>query len=358
MKAFLTSIIAAVAAAASVLLAVETNVTQAGQAAIKLEMTGIVYTADEIGNSISAIDLASGKVQIVPVPISPHNVQITADGAWLLAVGAPATNGHGHDQPQAMHGAKEVKGRLLVFDVGKLQSGPVASIPVGSHPAHVVVDGTGRRAYVTNAGDNAVAVVDLARKTVVQTIPTGRYPHGLRISPNGSELYVANVEDGSVSVIDTAKLVEAVRISVGRTPVQVGFTPDGTRVYVSLRDENSVAIVDTAKRTKIGTVPVGRGPIQVHATPDGRFVYVANQGTDAEPADTVSVIEIATGNVVATIRTGKGAHGVAVTNDGRAVFISNIVDGTVSVIDTSRRAVIATHRVGQGPNGITSRPGD
>lgn len=356
MKAFLTSIVATVAVA--VLLTMEANVTLAAQPATKSALTGTVYTADEIGNSISAIDLASGKVQIVPVPISPHNVQITGDGAWLLAVGELATEGHGHIQAQAAHGANEVKGRLLVFNAGKLQWGPAASIPVGSHPAHVVVDRTGRRAFVTNAGDNAVAVVDLARKVVLGTIPTGRYPHGLRISPNGGELYVANVEDGTVSVIDTAKLAEVARIPVGRTPVQVGFTPDGKRVYVSMRDENSVAIVDAVKRMKIGAIPVGRGPIQVHATSDDRFVYVANQGTEAEPADTVSVIGIATGNVVDTIRTGKGAHGVAVSNNGRFVFITNIADGTVSVIDVLRRAVIATHRVGQGPNGITFRSTD
>lgn len=354
MKAFFTSITAAVAVGgvASVLFAMGTNITQAEQPVLKLDMTGIVYTADEIGNSISAIDLASGKVNIVVVPISPHNVQTTADGAQLLAVGEPAMDG----QAGTGHGAKEAKGRLLVFDAGKLLSGPVASIQVGSHPAHVVVDAAGRRAFVTNSGDNAVAVVDLSRKMVVRTVPTGRSPHGLRISPDGRELYVANVEDGSVSVIDTTKLAEVARIPVGRTPVQVGFTPDGTRVYISLRDDNSVTIVDTASRTKIGTVAVGRGPIQVHATPDGRSVYVANQGSDAEPADTVSVIEVATGRVIDTIRTGRGAHGVAVSNDGSLVFITNIVEGTVSVIDASTRALVAAFRVGQGPNGVTFRP--
>ncbi len=316
------------------------------------KLKGIVYTADEHGNSVSAIDLASGRVQTVPIPISPHNVQSTADGSRLLAVGGPAGDGHGHGANSA-HDQKETKGRLLIFDAAKLSSGPMASIQVGNHPAHVVVDRAGQRAFVTNSGDNSVAVVNLAHKTIVQTIKTGRYPHGLRISPDGSESYVANVEDGSVSVIDTSMLTEVARIPVGKTPVQVGFTPDGSRVYVSLRDENSVSIIDTESRTKIGTIPVGRGPIQIHATPDGRFVYVANQGTDAEPADTVSVIEVASDKVVDTIRTGKGAHGVAVSDDGLLVLVSNITDGTVSVIDAAKRVAVATFRVGRGPNGIT-----
>ena len=185
------------------------------------KLKGIVYTADEHGNSVSAIDLASGRVQTVPIPISPHNVQSTADGSRLLAVGEPASDGHGHSA-NAAHDQKETKGRLLIFDTAKLSAGPMASIQVGTHPAHVVVDRAGQRAFVTNSGDNSVAVVNLAHKTIVQTIKTGRYPHGLRISPDGSESYVANVEDGSVSVIDTSMLTEVARIPVGKTPVQPG----------------------------------------------------------------------------------------------------------------------------------------
>ena len=41
---------------------------------------GVVYTADEYGSSISAVNLATGQVDTVPLSISPHNVQITADG--------------------------------------------------------------------------------------------------------------------------------------------------------------------------------------------------------------------------------------------------------------------------------------
>lgn len=316
-------------------------------------MAGVVYTADERGRSISVINLGERTVKTVPVAISPHNVQTTTDGTRLLAVGEPTSETHGHAASAAAHGKSESKGLLLVFDAGKLESGPAASITVGAHPAHVVVDRAGVRAFVTNSGDNSVAVIDLKRKNIVRTVRVGRYPHGLRISPDGHDVYVANVEDGSVSVIDTTTLAEVARIPVGRAPVQVGFTPDGAQVYVSLRDENSVAVIDTTKRVKTATIAVGRGPVQVHATPDGRFVFVANQGTEAEPADTVSVVEVASGRVVDTIRTGKGAHGVAVSDDGALVFVTNIVDGTVAVIDAASRSMIETFHVGRGPNGVT-----
>jgi YVTN family beta-propeller protein len=325
--------------------------TAYAQSAAPASTAGVVYTADEHGNSISMIHLASGQVETVPVSITPHNVQMTADGAQLLAVGVPATHqgAHGH--------ANEPEGLLLVFDPEKLASGPIASIPVGDHPGHVVADREGRRAFVTLAGANAVAVVDLAEGKITRSIATGRYPHGLRISPDGREIYVANVKDGTVSVLDTATLAETARIPVGRAPVQVGFTPDGRGVYVSLRDENRVGVIDTATRKVLARLDVGPSPIQMHATPDGRFVYVANQGTAAKPADTVSVIDVAAGAVIDTIRTGSGAHGVAVSESGSSVFVTNIVEGTVSMIDVGSRSVQKSFPVGKGPNGVTFRAG-
>ena len=345
-----------IAAAAAAYVAISGGVAFGQESAALPPTSGFVYTADEYGNSVSAIDLTDGRVETFPVAISPHNIQISADGGRLFAVGNPAmTEGHEHAQSGEETEMEGSNGLLLVFDPDKLALGPLASIEVGEHPAHVVVDQSGSRAFVTLAEENAVAVVDLDRQKVAQTIPTGAYPHGLRLSPDGSMAYVANVVDGSVSVLDTAKTTEIARIPVGKAPVQVGFTPDGTKVFVSLRDENKVAVIDTATRKLLGRVDVGRDPIQVFVTPDGQFVYVANQGTKEEPADTVSVISVATRSVVDTIRTDAGAHGVVISDDGRYVFITNIAAGTVSMIDAQSRSVVKDFAVGKGPNGVTFR---
>lgn len=330
----------------------------AGHAGAETASSGLVYTADEYGNTISRIDLASGRVEIVPITVTPHNVQFVPGTGRVLAVGSPLQKDAGHAEAEdsnggAGHGGSAARGALIVLDAAGLASSPASTIEVGSHPAHVIADHSGKRAFVTNAGDDTVSVIDLAKREVVLEIGTGDYPHGLRMSPDGATVYVANVEDGTVSVIDTASLEETGRIEVGKAPVQVGFTPDGTRVYVSLRDENKVAVIDTATRQVTARIDVGRSPIQMHATPDGRFVYVANQGTEAEPDDTVSVIDVASGTVTKTITTGKGAHGVTVSDDGSYVFVTNIVDGTVSEISVATQSVVRTYEVGKGPNGIT-----
>ena len=314
---------------------------------------GFVYTANERGNSISAIDVGTGQVKTIVTRITPHNVQVSRDGRLLLAVGPVA------DMTAKMKMTDDDKmerGRLLIIDAATLAIESAADIEIGRHPAHVIIDAQGKLIYVTNSEDDNVLVIDVAQKKVAGEIKTGKFPHGIRMSPNGREIYVANVNDNSVSIIDVAQSKEVARIPVGKAPVQVCFTPDGGRVYVSLRDENRVAVLDTAERKKIATIAVGRNPIQVFITPDGHDVYVANQGTEANPDNTVSVIETANSSVSATIVVGRGAHGVVVSDDGKRAFVANIVDETVSVIDTATRKVTKNIKVGKGPNGITFRP--
>jgi YVTN family beta-propeller protein len=333
----------------------ESNASASAQTGTVTPAEGVVYTANERGNSISAIDVRTGQVTTVAMPFTPHNVQASRDGRLLLAVGPVDVMPANAPGMTMADSAKMKRGRLLILDAASLDAERAANIEIGRHPAHVIIDTLGARAYATNSEDDNVLVIDVALKQVVSEIKTGKFPHGLRMSPDEREIYVANVNDNSVSVLDVTQSREIARIPVGKAPVQVGFTPDGGRAYVSLRDENSVAVINTAQRKKVATIAVGRNPIQVFVTPDGRHVYVANQGSDAAPDSTVSVIDVETDRVVATIVTGRGAHGVVVSKDGKFAFISNIGANTVSVIDTATHKVIETIVVGDGPNGITFR---
>jgi YVTN family beta-propeller protein len=322
-------------------------------------LAGFVFTADEAGASISGIDLSDGSVTTVSIPIAPHNVDLSADGRWLLAVGDPAGGDHehgsgdGHDQGHGVSDGSEADGKIVILDPRDLAAGPVAAFPAGAHPAHVVTGETGAKAFVTLAGQDALAVIDIATGERLALIETGAYPHGLRLSPDGQELYVANVQDGSVSVIDAAQHTELARIPVGPTPVQVEFLPEGGSVFVSLRDANAVAAIDTATREVTARYEVGEWPIQLGATRDGARLLVANEGSAKQPSETVSIIDLETRAEARTVRTGAGPHGVAISPAGAWAFVTNIHENSVSMIDLSTDGVVAMFAVGAGPNGIT-----
>lgn len=321
-----------------------------------------VYVANEEADTVSVLDASSFKaVASVQVGKMPHNVQVSPDGkvAWVTNNGelepdqAAAASAHkGTDK--GAHGTMATAGAVWAIDTGN--DTVLAKVPVGVHPAHVVLTPDGRFAYVTNGGDNTVSVVDASAQRLVATIPVGKYPHGVRISPDGKQAYVANLKGGTVSVIDTENQEEMAQIPTGKGPAQVGFTPDGRLAFVSLSEENVVAVIDPATRKVTRKVAVGMVPIQLYATPDSRTLLVANQGTRKKPGKTVSVVDLKTFRVTKTIETGPGAHGVVVDREGRYAYVTNIYANSVSVLDVKAWKVIATVPVGRAPNGVSVRP--
>lgn len=321
---------------------------------------GKVYVADEESSTVSVIDAASFKrIRSIPVGQGPHNVQVAPDGklVWVTNNGerGKAAEKTAHQgMSKSEHGATAGGGAVWAIDTAS--DAVVAKVPVGKHPAHVVVASDGRYAYVTNGGENTVSVVDTSAQRVIETIAVGAYPHGIRISPDGKQAWVANLKGGTVSVIDTQTRKQIAQIAVGKGPAQVGFTPDGRLSFVSLSEENRVAVIDPVSREVMRKVSVGTVPIQVHSTPDSRLLLVANQGTQKKPGSTVSVIDLETFKTVKTIETGRGAHGVVVDREGRHAYVTNIYANSVSVLDMKDLKVIATVPVGKGPNGISMTP--
>ena len=322
---------------------------------------GKVYVADEEANTVSVIDAASfKKIGSIPVGQGPHNVQVAPDGkrVWVTNNGEPgkAVEKPAHEEMPKSGRGGAMTGGGAVWAIDTATDTVVAKVPVGMHPAHVVVAPDGRHAYVANGGENTVSVVDVAAQRVVGTIPVGASPHGMRIRPDGKQAWVANLKGGTVSVIDTRTRKQIARIAVGKGPAQVGFTPDGRLGFVSLSEEDRVAVIDPASRKVIRKVSVGTVPIQVYATPDSRLLLVANQGTREKPGSTISIIDLKTFKTVTTVETGSGAHGVVVDHDGRHAFVTNVYANTVSVLDVVERKVIATVPVGGGPNGVSVTP--
>src|SRR3989338_5236980 len=132
---------------------------------------GFVFPADEAANSVSRIDLSTGKVDTVPLPLSPHNVDISGPGRPLLVVGPGVMAEHGEEEHSAgMEGHGEA-GLLAVLYPIDLSQPPRALISVGEHPAHVVALKDGSVAFVTNAGEDTVGVVDLAAGKMIERMP-------------------------------------------------------------------------------------------------------------------------------------------------------------------------------------------
>lgn len=138
-------------------------------------------------------------------------------------------------------------------------------------------------------------------------IPVGRGSEGFDISPDGKEAWVANAWDGTISIIDlNAKKVIATLDAQVRSANRIKFTPDGKLAFVSRLNGPDVAILDTATRKVIRRLPIGHGSAGILMQPDGARAYVSSG-----PEDSVAVIDLKTLQVVGRIHPGGNPDGLA-----------------------------------------------
>ena len=105
-------------------------------------------------------------------------------------------------------------------------------------------------------------------------IPVGRGSEGFDVSPDGKEAWVANAQDGTISVIDLAtKKVTATLAANVPGANRVKFTPDGKLVLVT--PGSALVILDAATRKEVKRLPTVHGSGGIQMQPDGARAYVA-----------------------------------------------------------------------------------
>lgn len=237
---------------------------------------GTVFTANERDDSITRLQLDTGAMQTTRIEFSPHNVQVTPGGKFLLAVGVSAHSGHGGDAG--------TRGRLLAWDLTTAGSKPV----------------------LTDAGDSG----RWGRCPTCDRLGGG---HGARVvgfSADGKQAYVSLSSENKLGIIDTTARRLVRKVPVGPTPIQMVATAGTGLVYVANQGStpkpaDTVSVVDAARGRVVATVRTGKGAHGVAMSQDGRYVFVTNI-----EAGTLSVIETASRQVVATHTVGAGPNGV------------------------------------------------
>jgi YVTN family beta-propeller protein len=119
-------------------------------------------------------------------------------------------------------------------------------------------------------------------------IPVGRGAEGFDASPDGAEAWVANAQDGTVTVIDmTAKKVAAtLKVNVPGAN-RLKFTPDGKQVLISAG--SALVVLDAATRNEVKRLATVHASGGIQMEPDGARVYVA-----CGPEGNVTAIDLKT----------------------------------------------------------------
>ncbi|MBC7920485.1 MAG: phosphoesterase, partial [Ferruginibacter sp.] len=205
----------------------------------------------------------------------------------------------------------------------------------------------------------SVWTVDLTTNRVVDRFKTGyqigEMVEGTEIvggaSPNsvvvGNGLaYVSNATNDNVSVIDyqNHRLVGTIPIRVDRridgyrglTPFGLALSPDGRTLYAALLAFNAVAVIDTKTRQTKGLIPTGWGPTRVALSGDGQTLFVTSaRGYGAGPNGGAGFVNPPQGTYIGDIQLGTFQR-IAVP-DARtlATYTQRVIDNTFRTVEVT-----------------------
>jgi YVTN family beta-propeller protein len=78
---------------------------------------------------------------------------------------------------------------------------------------------------VANSESESVEALDSRTGEVLATVEIPGTPHGLAFTPDGKELWVANLKRNSVAIVDTAKRKVVDTVRVGNRPHLIVIRP-------------------------------------------------------------------------------------------------------------------------------------
>jgi len=170
-------------------------------------------------DGVYVITTSSGSVRKVPERVrNPHGVAVTPDGTHVYITDS-------------------VQDKIVVVNASSLRT--MARIRVGKTPWNTAFDAQGSRAYVTNANDNTVSVIDTALRKVTTTIPLGagattgthatftqlnHVPTAAAPSPDGN-IWVACNASSSLVVINPSsnQVIKSIDLGLGDEPTGIAF---------------------------------------------------------------------------------------------------------------------------------------
>jgi YVTN family beta-propeller protein len=254
-----------------------------------------LWVLNDLGDSLTRIDPATGnKLDTVPV-IDPYNMYYTPDGKYAIVVA-------------------EAKRRLDFRDAQTMKL--VESVPVPCRGVdHMDFAVNGRYLVASCEFSSDLVKVDVAARKLVGTLKLpGKpglqpMPQDVRIAPDGSVFFVADMMSNGVFIIDGETLKNVGFIPTGKGTHGLYFSRDSKSLYVSNRGEGSISIVDVGTR-KVSTkwqIPGGGSPDMGGVSADGKVLWLSGR-YNAE----VYALDTTDGHLLARIPVGKGPHGLCV----------------------------------------------
>ncbi|WP_329462915.1 YncE family protein [Streptomyces sp. NBC_01431] len=258
-----------------------------------------LWVNNDLGDSLTAIDPATGRTGRTVQVSDPYNLYFTPNGKYAVVMASkdrelvfrdPVTLNRAKTVPVTCAGVNhadfsmdgryfivscEFSGELLKVDTEKMQIVGQQKLPFeGAMPQDVKMSPDGKTFYIADMMAHGMWVLDGDKFNKPTLMPTGKGCHGLYVSRDSKEMYISNRGEGTISIFDFTKnkLTKKWELPEGGSPDMGGVSADGKVLWLSGRYNAEVYAIDTATGKELARIPVGSGPhgLAVYPQP-GRY---------------------------------------------------------------------------------------
>lgn len=247
------------------------------------QKTQIAYTTNTRTNSVSAVDLKSGKLIATfnHGGEKSHTREVLVDEdnniIYVSDVGDPSS--------------------IWVID-GKTNTFSHLIENVGKTTTGLAFAGGTDKIYATIMGDNTVAVIDVKTKSIEKTFPSGG-ESPVNIVSDGNRLFVTNQKSGTLTVLNTeGKLLKS--IDTGAGAIGVAYDPIKNRIYSANRQTGTTTVIDADSYQILADLETGSHPNHVKVDAQG-VAYVINKTKGGRPVEGQPVVVDTNGDTVTKI---------------------------------------------------------
>ncbi len=303
-------------------------------------MAPTLFVAAKRGNTLSKVDLATGKeVLRLPSCTNPHELATSPDGQHvalacyggtsvdifrtdtLARVASIDLGANARPHGIVWHSNGDLyataEGRKSIFWLRSplAETRELFEFGTGKEGSHMLaVSPDARTAWTTDLGSRTVTRIDLRTRRAPLSVTVGEEPEGIALSPDGQTLWVSARGSNQAFALNPQTMTVRQTIATGRFPLRIAIRPQGDVAVTSDLQDGSLSVIDTASAKVVRTIAVS-GPAEAEArfqvtilwSDDGSRIYVAETASN-----TVAEVDYASGKVLRRLPGGEGGDGMAI----------------------------------------------
>jgi DNA-binding beta-propeller fold protein YncE len=289
----------------------------------------IAFVANQQGNSLAAVDLASLKMRAsIPLPASPVELAARPGSQELYVVSS--------------------SGEVSVIACPSLRVTKI--LKIGKSASSLVFAPHGRRAYVLAPSDGQLVFLDCEKQKEMGRLNLSGKPSSLSLTPDGKTL-IATVAPSDLHFVNAETQSELRSVKVGIAPGPMVIQQDGAEVFVANTGEKTVSAVDVHTRQLLSNLAVAAPITSLSLKPDGGEIFAVSSEGSA-----VIILDAFHDDVEETLTAGLHPVAGVFRRDSSAYYIASAGDGNITALDVQTRSVLGVAHAGTQLSALALTP--